>query len=155
MKSTYTLDIITDTLCKDDNQADSIRSILKTALDMYQWEYQVSTDNQVYRSAKNGASLAVTKVVELLKAKGQNTLADEVEYALYNDDATSTLTRRKVLSQINKYMKKQLIEGGISFSKYKNEFSVQMETAFHEWCAEYPLEKAPEHFDRDFEPSIY
>lgn len=150
MKSTYSLDIITNTLCKDNGQVDIIRSVLKDTLAVYQWHYQTATDHQQHRDAKNGADLAVTKVIALLRSKGQDTLADEVAEALQNDDVASTLTKGKVLSQAKEHMKQKLLSSGMKPWKYSKEFTKYMEHAFIEWCEKYPLDEAPAHFDNDF-----
>ena len=155
MRSTYSLDIVTKTLCNNDNQVDIIRDALKSALTHYQWHYQSSNDHQEYKNAKNGATLAKSKVVALLRAKGQDTLADEVIEALYNDATTSTLTTNKVLSQAKEHMKKYLFGCGMTPSIHKNKFAKYMEYAFIEWCETYPLNEAPASFDSDFEPPIY
>lgn len=155
MKSTYSLDIITDTLCKDDEQVNIIREILKDTLAIYQWHYQAATDHQEYKNARNGADLAVKKVIALLKAKGQDTLAGEVAEALQNDDTASTLTKSKVLSQAKEHMKQKLFDHGMKQDKYSKKYAKYMEYSFTEWCEKYPLDEAPAHFDDSFEPTLY
>ncbi len=155
MRSTYSLDLVTNTLCKNDKQVDIIRDALKSALAAYQWHYQITTDHQQYRNAESGATLATNKVVALLKAKGQDTLANEVEEALYNDRDTSTLVRSKVLSQAKKHMKEYLFDCGMEEDEHNNKYAKHMERIFMEWCEAYPLAEAPASFDSDFEPPIY
>ena len=150
MRSTYSLDIIINTLCNNDKQSDIIRQVLSDTLALYQWHYQVTDDHQSNRDATSGADKATAKVLELLKAAGEDTLADEVEVALYRDASADTLTRRQVILLAKKYIKEQLFEVGMSYDIYKDKFSKKMERAFIEWCEEYPLEEAPASFDSDF-----
>ncbi len=155
MRSTYSLDLVTNALCEKDVQVDCVRAALKSALAVYQWHYQINNDHQEYVNAESGATLATNKVVALLKAKGQDTLADEVAEALYNDAKTSTLTRSRVLSQANRHMKEYLFSCGMTPSIHKNKYAKHMKRIFIEWCELYPLDEAPASFDSDFEPPIY
>ncbi len=151
-RSTDTLAHVTTNICKNDKQVDIVRTVLEKTLSLYQWHYQTATDNQQYRNAKSGASKSVAETIELLRNSGQDALADEVEVALHNNDATSTLTRKKVLSQAKKHMKELLLDSGLPVGEYNKYYAKHLEKAFIEWCEIYPLDEAPEHFDNSFEP---
>ena len=162
VKTTYSLDIITDTICKNDIQIDMIRNILKNTLECYQWYYQTATDHQEYVNAANNSKIAVPKTTKLLRDSGQYTLADEVEEVLYNDPSTSILTKSKVLSQAKKFMKEAILgeksmekEYKRRLGKYNKKYSKLLGLAFKEWCEAYPLDSAPEHFDSNWEPPMY
>lgn len=155
IKSTYSLDIMTSTLCTKAKQVDIIRVVLENTLAIYQWHYQVTNNNQQNRDANSGAHLAVVKVTKLLRAKGENTLANDVEDTLEEDTDTAIFTRRQVLFKAKAHMKERLLDRGMPIDTYTNEFAVLIEEAFIEWCEQYPLAEAPAHFDSDFEPPIY
>lgn len=149
MKSTYSLKIITETICKDDAQIDIVIKTLEDALAVHQWYYQNASKYQQQKNAKNGAKLAVAKTIELLKAIGQNSLAEEVERVLPDD---RMLTKIRVISNAKKAMKEIMLNKGISESTYNNKFAVLMEEAFKEQCSQYPLKEPPTWFDNNFEP---
>ena len=188
-KSTYSLDSIVDTVCKDDKEADFIRRILAETLSIYQWHYQTASDKP-QRDVENSAVIAVKKTIKLLQDIGQNTLAEEVESVLVDN---SILRKGTILSNAKNHMKdkilirdklekklleietaydkgkiskdafkekKQKIEKyfniypnyGITASTYKNNYAMMLSEAFIEWCKKYPLKKAPDHLDFDFDP---
>lgn len=148
-RSTPTLD-----LYSNDDKIDIIKEVLNHALSSYQWNYQIASDKP-YRDVESSSSKAVEKVIELLKNVGQNSLADDVEDALYNASDTSILTKKKVLSQVKKYMKVEMEIKGISKHDYSNFYNEITEKVFLEWCEFYQLDKVPEHFDYNWEPPIY
>ncbi len=152
-RDTDTLVNIVKEYCRDDKEVDLVRRVLKETLCVYQWHYQTAK-NKVYRDVENPSAKAIQRVLELLRDKGQNTLAEEMEDALYNDANSSVLVKSKVISQVTKYMKTLLLYNGMSTSRYKNDFARLMARAFIDHCKQYPLDKAPEHFDSNFEPMI-
>ncbi len=151
-KSTDELEYLTTVFCSSDESVDAVRCVLEGTLDRYQWHYQIASERD-YRNIDKSSTAAIGIVVELLQNAGQNSLADDVADALYNDRDTSTLTKDKVLFQVKNHMKKLLLERGMTFSVYKNNFAKQMEKTFIEWCDTYPLDEAPAHFDNEFEPT--
>ncbi len=153
-RSTDELAYLTNAFCSSDESVDAIRSVLESALGVYQWHYQVASDKQ-YDSTQKSSARVIAATIELLKNAGQDSLADEVADALYNDIDTSTLTKAKVLSQVKKHMKKLLLKRGMPEYIYNNNFARQMESTFIEWCDTYPLDEAPAHYNKDFEPPIY
>jgi len=108
MKSTYSLDIILNSTCKNDEQRQVVEQAFKHALDIYQWYYQ-NADSRPYRDVEKPIVKYTKKVVQRLREIGNQTLADEVEYVLYNDDKTSILTTKKILSQAKDSMKNELL----------------------------------------------
>lgn len=153
-RTTDELEYLTETLCDADHRVDIVRSVLESALSIYQWHYQTAS-GKVYRDVKDASAKAIDKVIILLKNAGQNSLADDVADALYNDSDTSVLTKSKVISQVKVHMKILLLERKMSLSNYENNFAEQMKKTFIEWCDTYPLDEAPAHFDQDFEPPNY
>ncbi len=151
-KSTDELEYLTTVFCSSDESVDAVRNVLESVFERYQWYYQSASERD-YKNIDKSSTSAINTVVELLKAAGQNSLADNVADALYNDRDTSTLTKDKVLFQVKNHMKKLLLERGMTFSVYKNNFAKQMEKTFIEWCETYPLDEAPVHFDNEFEPT--
>ena len=79
-------------------------------------------------------------------------MADNVKDALHNDKETSVYTKNKVFSQAKKHMKNRFLSVGMSSSTYEKGLVYSMDYLFKEWCEEFPLEKAPAHFDDDFYP---
>ena len=155
-QTTDTLSHILDTLCKNEEDQTAINKSFHEALQKYQWHYQNSTDKQQDRNANRSASKAIQKVITLLKNVGQYTLANDIIDALgepYND--FSTYTKRNVISVVVKDLKESVQRYKISNSRYKNIFATPLKEAFIEWCEKYPLKKAPEHFDFDFDPYSY
>lgn len=155
LQSTDTLEHILENICLNDTCADAIREVLNHTLAVFQWHYQTATDTQTYDNAINGANLAVTKTVELLRNKGENSLADEIKEALFEYIGSSILTKSKVLSQAKAYMKEALLTRGMSTSKYNKNYAKYMEITFIELCNKYPLTEAPSHYDSNFEPPVH
>jgi hypothetical protein len=150
--STYSLNIIINTLCKNEEEQSNVKKALHDVLNLYQWEYQNTENYQQYRDAENGAKIAIDKVVQLLRNQGENKLAEDVKFAIYPDSKYSTLTKSKVLSLVKKSIKKKLVEEyGISESRYNKNIAKRIVTAFEEWCKKYPLSKSPDHFDSSWE----
>ncbi len=148
-KSTPTLDLYSKA-----DKLDIIKEALEDALSFYQWHYQIASD-KAYRDVESSSAKAIDKVIKLLKNAGQNSLADDVVDALYNDRDTSTLTKDKVLSQAKKDMKIMMAKKGISKNDYSDLYNEITEKSFLEWCELYPLDEAPAHFDYNWEPPIY
>ncbi len=156
-KTTKTLENTIKSFCGDDNKdkKNMIINILDNALQAYQWHYQSAIGKKAYRDVRNSNQLHIDAAIQLLENEGQYTLAEDVREALFNDDKTSTFTKEKVLSQAKKYMKIQFLEAGVRESTYNKDYAYSMEFIFKEWCAKHPLDRAPEHFDYDFDPEFY
>jgi len=152
MRSTYSLDIVTKTICNDDNQVDIIRGALENALALYQWEYQKST-NRAKRDMTKELTDALKVVKSNLEFLGQRTLIEELEEVFTESDAG--LRDSNILTLVNRHMKQYLFNCGMTPSIHKNKFAKYMERIFMEWCEAYPLDEAPASFDSDFEPPIY
>lgn len=149
---TYSLDIILNTVCKNDKQREIVTRIFKDTIAIYQWYYQQAEPNRQHRDVKSGIDLATTAIVEHLRSIGQHTLADDVEKAICDD---SILTRSKVVTQAKEYMKAKLLEAGMPEWKYTKHYAKFLEFAFIEWSEENQLTEPPAHFDDDFEPPIF
>ncbi len=104
-RSTYSLNIIIDTICKDDKEVDFIKSVLEETLSIYQWHYQTAS-NKPKRDVGASAERAVERTIKLLRDIGQNTLAEEVENVLVDD---SILTKSIILSSAKKEMKDKIL----------------------------------------------
>jgi hypothetical protein len=148
-RSTDTLD-----LYRHAEKIDIVKEILQETLSLYQWHYQEASGKQ-YRNVSKSSKRVIKKVVSLLRGEGQNSLAKEVEDALVDMPEYSTLTKNKVMSQVKKYMKAKMIVHKISKQDYYDLYREIAEKSFVEWCEKYPLEKAPEYYDNDWEPPIY
>lgn len=152
-KTTDTLENTITTFCENGNEhrEDIIRSIINDTLQQYQWHYQVAS-KKVYRDVRDSNQRHIKVTVQLLKAGGQNTLAKDVEDALFNNDKTSLFTKDKVLSHAKKFMRKQFVDSKMKGTTYDTELAYTMEFIFKEWCEKLPLEEAPEHFDDNSYP---
>ena len=151
-KTTDALENIITNICRDDRCIDAIREILKQTLDLYQWSYQTATDHQTYENASNGANLAVSHTIQLLRNIGENSLADDVEEVLSENNEDSFLTKDKVFKQAKDHMKSELLSRRMKEWIYKRDYGKNMGEAFIELCDKYPLTEAPVHLGRDFEP---
>ena len=149
-KTTDTLENTIRHFCKNgkDHRKDTIINILDETLQRYQWHYQDAIGGKQYRDVRDSNQLHIDATVQLLKNVGQYTLAEELQEALFNDNETSTFTKEKVLSQAKKYMKKQFISSGVKLSTYNKDLAYSMEFIFKEWCKKFPLDNAPEHYDK-------
>ena len=136
MKSTYSLDIIIDTLCKNDKEVDIIKTALLNAVSVYQWKYQ-NADDKRYRDVYNSAQLNISKAAKLMRSVGDNQLAEKLEKKL----KYMTLTKNDVLEDATELMKNELLDNGMTKRKHKDKFSNFLKLAFIEWCEEYKLKK--------------
>ncbi len=190
-KSVYSLDILYNTVCKDDQEIDFIDGVFRECLAFHQWHYQMAPDKQK-RDVLASAEKSTKKTIQLLRDLGQYSLADDVEYFLIG----GVWTKEDIISDVRKILKEKLLmndslkgamkkneslyaneeiskekynenyqaleeqivlytDFNITPSVYKNKYATILVEAFKEWCDEYPLEKAPDHFDYTFDPSIY
>ena len=156
-KTTDTLENTIRLFCKNDkdHRKDIIINILDETLQRYQWHYQDAIDGKQYRDVRDSNQLHIDATIQLLKNGGQYTLADDIKEALFNDDKTSTFTKDKVLSQAKKHMKEQFVTAGIVASTYNKDLAYPMEFIFKEWCEKFPLDEAPAHYDKDFDPTPF
>ena len=152
--TTKKLEMINKDICRNDEERAIVNDSLKSALDTYQWYYQNASIKQ-YRDVENTTNKAIDTVVDLLKKRGDNSLAKNVKDALHNDRKSSLLTKSKILTLAKKHIRQELLIKGISISRFKDKFSKNMGDAFLEWCDIYSLTEAPDHFDSDWEPPIY
>ena len=144
-----TLQHIENEYCKDDNQINIINSVLQSALEQYQIDYQNATDKQQYRDVKSGTKKAIDKITIMLRDVGQITLANDVIEALMYD----SLVKSKVLTKASAHMKGLLIgEHKMSPSIYKNNlYDKNLKQAFIECCENNPM-TVPESYDNYWEP---
>ncbi len=152
--TTKILERINKNICWSDEERAIVNDTLKDTLSIYQWYYQNASDKQ-YRDVESVTRKAIDTVVDLLEKRGDSSLAQSVKDALFNDQKNSLLTKNKVLSHAKMHIKQELLNKGVSISRFKNKFSKNMGDAFLEWCEMHPLTKAPEHFGSDWEPPIY
>lgn len=148
LKSTDTLNHITDNFCKDDAEVQAIHKALTHALNTYQWQYQNASEKK-YATAKPQGDKAVAKTIELLNQAGYDELAEDVAEALYND--SNILTKSKYITKAKRLMKSTaILHETINESRYKNDFAELMYQAFVEQCEKFPLKYAPAHIEGTF-----
>lgn len=171
-KTTDEFDHVRTNLCEDDTEVKVITNALNEALALYQWEYQ----NACYRAKRditNQLNKALIVVKEHLNFLGQYTLIQDLEEAFEGSDAGLRISN--ILTLVGKYMKNCCLNAtepvkvqdekgksckwtyrsvSIDKKRYENVFAKAMEKAFIEWCEVYPLDKAPDHFDNNFEPTL-
>ena len=169
MRITDELEHITANICRDDTEVKIVTSALKETLSIYQWEYQQSSD-RAKRDITNELNRCLCVVKKQLKFLGQEKLIDDLEYVFEHSDAGSR--KSNILTEAKRHMKDYCLNAaqstkdpdtgnlifkkvGIPSGRYKNEFAKSMETAFIEWCEQFPLNEPPAHLDIDFEPPIY
>jgi len=147
MKSTYTLDIITETICKDDKEVDAVHDALRLALHECQWQYQNASSRQ-FRDVSKSTSNAINITVKHLMDCGFDQLAEDIVTALEDDG--DTLIQSKFLTSAKQVMKKHLSKH-MKGDRYSRNFATLMASAFTEQCEEYPLPYAPVHIEGDFQ----
>ena len=149
MKSTYSLGIITDTLCRDDAEVQVVHLAFKHVLH-YQWAYQSASSRQ-FRDVKESNKRCVEQVLEMLNDQGQGSVSEQLEHVFYHSMDESTLTKSKVLTKVKQIMKVEVLKcSSITESRYNNDFAQLMKEAFLEYCNEFPLTEAPFEYDTIF-----
>lgn len=147
MKSTYTLDIIIKTICRDDKEVDAVHSALKLALHEYQWQYQNASSKQ-FRDVSKSTSNAINITIKHLTDCGFDQLAEDIVTALEDDG--STLIKSKFITSAKQIMRRHLLPH-IGKSRYSRDFATLMISTFTEYCEEHPLPYAPGHIEGDFQ----
>lgn len=157
-KTTYSIDILFKTICKNPQEKNKIYNSLMNALYLYQWQWQNASTYQK-KDLENGAKLAIDKVISLLKAKGDFSVAESVKYSLLDneldDNDSYKLNKKNIESIVKKFLKKECTTGNecIKESRYNKDFAKYMITSFNELCNEYPTTEAPSHLDSSFDPT--
>ncbi len=147
MKSTYSLELLVNTVCKDNAEVDTVHKALKDALHVYQWQYQKASE-RAFRDVKKSVSNAVKIVVEQLNALGYHQLAEDIPEALADDE--DILTRSKFMTKATNLMKSSLLRS-INKDRYTRDFAKIMRDAFSEHCEEYPLREVPGHIQEELD----
>ena len=147
MKSTYALDELVNTVCKDDVEVDAVHKALELALYNYQWQYQKASE-RAFRDIKKSTSHAVKITVEQLNASGYYQLAEDVLEALAEGE--NILTKNKYITQAKELMKDSMIKS-IDAKRYTRDFAKFMEYAFAEHCEKYPLQEVPDHIQEELD----
>jgi len=153
-KSTYSLDIIIDTICKGDEvKINLVRGSLYAALQLFQWQYQNTSNDDSQRKFEKDSEDAINRVIHLLEQKGDNTGAELVHDSLLEDYKIQT--QSLTLSEAKRFMKEQCVGDNITLSAYTKQYALLMGCAFKEWCEEYKIDEAPAYLDSGFDPYDY
>lgn len=150
--STYSLDIVTTTICRDDAEIKAVLQALKIALWKYQWHYQQASERQ-NRDVKSAFERSAEIVIEHLRAHGQDVDADNLESAVDMCIDKDILIKSKVFTQVKRIMKEEALKcNTIGARRWNNDLAEMMAQAFLDHCEKYPLDNAPSELDTYFEP---
>ena len=147
MKTTYSLEILEETICRDDVETRAVHNALELALHRYQWQYQKASSKQ-FRDVNKSISNAIKITVEQLVSSGYDQLAEDVCEAL--EDDVHTLTKNKFITEAKNLIKSSLTKT-IDKNRYSRDFAEPMKKAFIEQCEEYPLQESPGHVEAELE----
>ena len=145
------LEYITSVLCKTAKHVDIINQVFKAALFEYQWKYQNAEDRDI-RDIKNGADIHIREAAKVMRAIGNDYVADEMESS-YKHYVLAT--KKGVSTEAAQYMKEELLSVGMTERKHKDEYSKFLKLAFIEWCEQNPLEENPINHNSDYDPEPY
>lgn len=151
--TTSTLDTITNTLCRNDDEVNAVYAAIKSAATHYQWEYQNASKRQ-YRDISTANTRTLEEAIAILKGLGQNTTASSIEDTL-SVAQESLLTESKTLTAAKRMLKRECTSTRtrtISTSRYNRDFAALMIEAWKEWCEAYPIQMAPEGTDINWQP---
>lgn len=151
MKHTKYFKYILEVYAEDDTESRALLGAMERALSHHQWQYQ-EAPNKDFRNVDNTTRRCGKHIMAILRANGQDILADQLEEAL-ESALVSKLVKTKMLTQAKRTMKEYVLEYSDTTSKrYTEVFAKFMEESFLEHCKEFPLEHAPVGLDYFFEP---
>jgi hypothetical protein len=153
LKSTYSLDILTCTICKNDAEISAVHYVLWKALSKYQWRYQqasVGTPSEEIQSIRTNFK----KVIKLVENQGHLSVAHQLETILSEIEKDKLATKKAILRKVGRMMQKDLTSYpyNIKPARYNQKFSRWLKDAFKEYCENYKLNSPQANIDMNFRP---
>ena len=151
LETTYSLDNICKTICKNQNEIDAVHAAIWIALNKYQWKYQnipVGDANDAIEATKNH----LKKTNRFLEIEGQEAIKRDINELLKKYEKEHAPTRSMILREAGRKMKTVMVSEFYTIKewRYNREFASKMKNAFKEQCETFPLKKAPCSMDIKF-----